>query len=358
MIQAIQEQLKIKYSPLIDGNLATFIWHGKSAPLLVGDFTGWDTGEPVSMRKAGPGLWTYQLNILEDAYIEYCFQKNEESILDPFNPRTISNGIGGENNHFSMPKYRASRLSKKKRKVPHGTIRHYELSTEFMIAGAKRTISLYQPPVREPVPLVVVWDGQDYLHRMRLNHIVDNLIAKGKIQPLALAFVENGGQDLRTLEYACNDASLVFLMTTVLPLAQEELNLMDIRAFPGVYGVAGASMGGLMALYTGMRFPEIFGRVLSQSGAFTLGDFDMAVYELVQKEHIRALKVYMDVGVYDLRGLQGTNQRMHKLLLEVGCEVTYREYHAGHNFIAWGDDVWRGLKALYGKRIAAKSNCR
>jgi enterochelin esterase-like enzyme len=349
MVNPILQRLKIEPAPLIDDHKVTFVWKGKTAPSLVGDFTGWDTGEPVHMCKAGPGLWTYQLEFLADAYIEYSFQKGEESILDPFNPHQTSNGIGGYNNYFPMPKYRASKLSKKKRKISHGTIKHYELGTDYLIAGTKRTVGLYQPPVSEPVPLVVVWDGQDYLHRMHLNHIVDNLIDKRKIQPVALAFVDNAGQDLRNLEYACNDAVLEFLMMQVLPLARKELNLIDSKASPGAYGVVGASMGGLMALYTGMRLPQVFGRVISQSGAFSFGNFDMVVFELAQKEKIKTLQVYLDVGMYDLKGLLETNQRMHKVLSEKDCRVIYQEYHAGHNYPAWRDDIWRGLEALYPK---------
>jgi len=341
-------RLKIEPTPWIDDHRVTFVWKGKTAPRLVGDFTGWDTGEPIVMQKAGAGFWTYQLEFHNDAYIEYGFQRGEESIPDPFNPRQTSNGIGGFNNYFSMPKYKASRLSRRKRKIPHGTIKQYNLATDNLIAGKMRAVSLYQPPVSEAVPLVVVWDGQDYQHRIHLDHIVDNLIDKGKIQPVALAFVENAGQDLRNLEYTCNDATLGFLMMQVVSLARKELNLIDVKAFPGVYGVAGASMGGLMALYTGMRFPQIFGRVISQSGAFSLGNFDTAVYDLVYKRHIHTLQVYMDVGVYDLKGLLETNQRMQKLLTERGCSIVYREYHAGHNYPAWRDDIWRGFEALYG----------
>ena len=92
----------------------------------------------------------------------------------------------------------------------------HELPTEYFISGEERTVHLYQPPVTEAVPLVVVWDGQDYLFRLHLNNIVDNLIHQGRIQPIALAFVDNAGQELRTVEYACNEATLAFLMIEVI----------------------------------------------------------------------------------------------------------------------------------------------
>jgi enterochelin esterase family protein len=107
-------------------------------------------------------------------------------------------------------------------------------------------------------------------------------------------------------------------------------------------------MGGLMALYTGYRLPEIFGRVLSQSGAFTVGKTDMVIYELIQHGDVKPLHIWMDVGKYDFGTLTRANPRLYDLLCKRGYPVTYREYPAGHNYPAWRDDVWRGLEHLYG----------
>ncbi len=283
-----------------------------------------------------------------DAYIEYGFLLGEESLQDPFNPRQSSNGMGGYNHYFQMPKYKSTYLAQRRVAVPHGSITKHVITTENFIFGSKRTIYLYRPPVSESVPLLVVWDGQDYLHRAHLNLIVDNLIAEQRIQPLAMAFVHNGSAATRAIEYACSESTLVFLMTEVLPLATKQLNLIDINIFPGVYGVAGASMGGLMALYTGARIPQVFGKVLSQSGAFSLASFDTVVFDLLEHGEQHSLKIWMDVGIYDIPGLLVANQRMKNVLNKRGYQVDYREYHAGHNYPAWRDDIWAGLEYLYG----------
>lgn len=107
-------------------------------------------------------------------------------------------------------------------------------------------------------------------------------------------------------------------------------------------------MGGLMALYTGYRLPEIFGKVLSQSASFTVDKTDMSIYELIQHGERKPLRIWMDVGKYDFGSLTRANPRMHELLCQRGYDVTYREYPAGHNYPAWRDDVWRGLEHLYG----------
>ena len=348
MADSILKRINAKPSPIIDNNTVTFVWKGRTAPLLVGDFSGWDAENPTIMIKSEPGVWIYQFTFLPDAYIEYGFLKGEESILDPFNPRQTPNGFGGYNNYFFMPGYKPTTVARKKRIIPHGKITGHRIPTEYLIAGKERTVHFYQPPVTEPVPLVVVWDGGDYLHRLRLNYVIDNLISQRRIRPLALAFIDNAGQELRTVEYACSEATLVFLMNEVLPLADKEMNLININENPGAFGVLGASMGGLMALYTGARLPKVFGNVLSQSGAFSLGCFDMVVFDLLQQAEVLPLKIWMDVGIYDLAGLLVSNQRMQNMLKMRGYPLTYREYHAGHNYPAWRDDIWRGLEELYG----------
>src|SRR5262249_24048622 len=153
---------------------------------------------------------------------------------------------------------------------------------------------------------------------------VDNLVAARRIRPLALAMVASAGQ-ARYVEYACNDSTVAFLLNWVVPLAREQLNLVDLDAHPGAYGVLGASMGGLCALYTALRAPAVFGRAISQSGAFALGALGKApvVFDLVRHLPRAPLKIWMDVGTYE--HLLPANERLQALLRKCGYDVTYRE---------------------------------
>ena len=338
-------------TPFIEGDTATFTWRGRTPPRLEGDFTGWDPNQAIKLDRINAGEWNYRLSLPSDAYIEYRFSRGDKSILDPQNPRKTTNGLGGYNNYFSMPEYKMNELSRYDRDIPHGVITSYSLTTEDIIPSKSRVIRLYQPPTTEAVPLMVVWDGQDNLRRLRLNNIIDKLIYQKRIRPIALAFVNNGGQRSRMIEYACSDATLFFLMIKVMPLAKREINLIDIDTFPGAYGVTGASLGGLMALYTGIRIPHIFGKVLSQSGAFSSPDFDSVVFDIIQGRERKPVNIWMDVGVYDLAGLLESNRKMLMTLQQKGYPVTYREYNSGHSYPAWRDDIWRGLEALFGTGI-------
>jgi enterochelin esterase family protein len=341
------ERARKEGNPLINSDTATFIWQGKTAPKLIEDLHGWEES-PQEMERISPGLWAATLTLPRDAYLEYAFldPKTGQRILDPLNPQRVWNGISNNNHFFYMPDAAPTPLVRPGKGIARGTVSRHEVQTEMLTASRRRTVYLYKPPTEEPVPLVVVYDGIDYLRRGKLAVILDNLIAQKRIRPLALAMLQNGGQ-ARFVEYGCSDITLAFLVETILPLARQNLKLADIKKHPGAYGVLGASMGGVMALYTGLRLPEMFGKVLSQSGAFTLWERPSVAVDLVQHAPHPEMDIWMDVG--RLEWLLEDNRKMRALLKGKGYRVTYREVNGAHNFTSWRDDVWRGLEALFGQ---------
>ena len=346
-------------TPIIDGGRATFLWQGDppgrvppgnvAPPYLVGDFNGWDPDNAAAWSQVEEDLWSFSLDFPSDAYIEYAFfleAREDSRTPDPFNDRTAPNGMGHVNNYFYMPEGGPTPLMDRALGVPQGKLTRHRIENSWLLADGKRWVHLYQPPIDRPVPLLVVYDAQDYLTRGRITQIVDNLIAQGRIVPIALALIDNS-KTARGIEYSCNEATIGLVMTELLPLAQKHLNLVDHHQQPGAHAVLGASMGGLMAMYTGVRVPGVFGHVLSQSGAFELGkNVQTVVSHLVRHMPPQPLKIWMDVGRYEW--LLEPNRRLHELLQARGYDVTYCEYNAGHNYPAWRDDLHRGLEATFG----------
>lgn len=330
-------------NPIIEGETATFLWQGRAAPHLIDDLSDWETN-PRKLERLAPGIWAITLTLPLNAYLEYAFVnlKTGERLPDPLNPRRVWNGINAFNHYFYMPKGKPSPYADRNPAAAAGEVTRHEIPTEGMIAGKTRTVYLYRPPVHEPVPLLIVYDGPDYLKRGRLAVIADNLIARGRVRPFAMAMVHHG-QRARMLEYTCSDITLGFVIEKVLPLAREHLSL--IPSDGGAYGVLGTSMGGLMALYTGMRLPGVFGKVLSQSGAFRIADYELVLTDLVRHLPRPEVRIWMDAGRFEW--LLACNQEMHTLLEEKGYLVTYREFSGGHNYTAWRDDIARGLETLF-----------
>ncbi|RKH34172.1 alpha/beta hydrolase-fold protein [Corallococcus sicarius] len=342
--KTLEARARREGTPLIDGDTATFVWKGNSRVFLQGDFQDW-RGEPLPLERVDKGLWARSLALPEDAYVEYALQDARgRRVRDAFNKRRSDNGFGGFNHCFWMPQAEATTLGKRVRGVPRGRVTRHQVDTHECAVGAKRAVALYAPPVPGPVPLVVVLDGDDYLERVQLPALVDNLIAQGRMRPVALAFVSNGGP-ARTLEYACNEATVSFLERHVLPLARAKLSLVDEQRTPGAHAVLGSSLGGLMALFVAQRLPGIFGRVLSQSGAFSIDGTDLLVFDLARRPAQPPLHVWMDCGRFEV--LQDGNQRLLPVLQASGHRVTYRAYNGGHNYPAWQSSLPAGLEELF-----------
>ena len=333
-------------TPLLEDDRAIFIWRGENPPRLMGDFNGWEEKQALELTQVDDGLWAMDLELPPDAYIEYIYiDETQQRVFDPFNRRKTSNGMGKTNHFFYMKDGKPTPWMLPRWGTPKGEVSHDILQAGGLLAGGKRTVHFYQPPTEDPVPLMLVWDGGDYYRRAKLTTIVDQLIAAERIRPIALAMVENGGP-ARMMEYTCSETTLGFVRMSLLPEASNRLNLLDPLEHPGEFGVMGASLGGLMALYTGLRMAHIFGRVLAQSGAFALDGYEFITSYMVEHGPKPDLKIWMDVGQFEF--LVETNRMMQAKLEEHGYELDYHEYPAGHNYTAWRDDLPGGLEYLFG----------
>ncbi len=116
--------------------------------------------------------------------------------------------------------------------------------------------------------------------------------------------------------------------------------------------LAGSSAGGLGAAYIALKYPALFGNVLSQSGAFWRGNeaSNDPPYEWLTQQYATSPKVnvhfFMDVGsnetVGALRGvapsLLDANRRLRSVLEKKGYDVAYFEVPNGQH----SPDTWRG----------------
>lgn len=339
-------------NPVIDGSTATFVWQGETAPELIGDFNQWGNSQAGSaqLTQSAPGIWTYTLDLPADAYVEYVFttdpDEDDERVLDPLNRNQIPNGLGYSNNYFTMPTRQPSIFIDFMSNTPQGEITRHAIYHPALVGDDRRDVWLYHPPTDQPVPLLVVFDGRDYLRRANITQIVANLIAVNRIQPVALALIHNAGIG-RYHEYNATDTVLAQLTELVLPLAYNNLNLLDHDQHPGTWGVMGASMGGQQALYTGLRLPHIFGKVISQAGAFqmSLTDHPSITEAMVRDFPKRDLSIWMDCGTMDW--LLPENREMAELMNGRGYDLTYKEHSASHNYTAWRDMLPEALTTVF-----------
>ncbi|MBE2183580.1 MAG: esterase family protein, partial [Anaerolineae bacterium] len=177
---SLLERAKGSGNPLIEGTTATFVWEGDTPPILAGDFTGWRRDFAITEWRQEADYWVATVMLPKDGYVEYAFfsaDDDDARVRDPLNNQRTWNGVNNYNHNFYMPEAGPSPLLRVRRGVPRGTVTRYEIESHWISARKTRPLYLYEPPnATAPYPLMVVWDGPDYLRRGRLTQIVDNLI--------------------------------------------------------------------------------------------------------------------------------------------------------------------------------------
>src|SRR3989338_6035007 len=123
-------------SPVISGSRVTWLWRGRRAPTLVGDFNDWYPVHAPKFRRAGLGLWAYQRSFPSDAYIEFAYLRpNGERLLDPLNPRLTPNGFGDYNYFLRMPRAEQLRPVPRRSRGPRGAATRHRIPGNPYVTG-------------------------------------------------------------------------------------------------------------------------------------------------------------------------------------------------------------------------------
>src|SRR5262249_33115887 len=147
--------------------------------------------------------------------------------------------------------------------------------------------------------LLIAFDGRMYREDIGLPRILDSLIAAGRIPPQVAVMIDDSTGAARLDELANRSWFAVFMGDEVGPWARAHWR---VTRDPHRVILAGASAGGLAAAFVALRRPELFGCVLSQSGAFWRGSeaSNEAPYEWltgrVRAEPRRDVRFWMEVG--------------------------------------------------------------
>ena len=203
------------------------------------------------------------------------------------------------------------------------------------------------------------------MHLIPTPTILDNLIAEGAVPPLVAVLADSLDGDTRTRELRYDDAFVAFLTDELLPWARREGNATDD---PRRTIAAGSSAGGVAAAFAAYRRPDVFGNVLSQSGAFWWSHADTDEHEWLTNRLAESgrlpVRFSLDAGVFerdppgfDLEApsLLDANRRLRDVLLAGGHEVRYAEFVGGHDYLCWQATFADGLSALALARETAGS---
>jgi enterochelin esterase family protein len=220
----------------------------------------------------------------------------------------------------------------------------------YGVGAAKegRRVWVYTPPGYRPdgrpYRLLVLFDGWQYTHLIPVPTILDNMIADGVIPPTVAVMVD---QKERVKELYLNPSFADLVAGELVPWVRRRYH---VTRSPREAVVGGLSLGGVAAAYTAMRHAEVFGGVLSQSGAFQYKPEDPA--RLVRRLATRArlpIRFYLEAGLLEVNetpSLLHTNRHLRDVLEAKGYEVTYSEFNGRHDAVCWRGSLSQGLAAL------------
>jgi enterochelin esterase family protein len=157
-------------------------------------------------------------------------------------------------------------------------------------------------------------------------------------------------QNDRLKELFLNDRFADFVAGELVPWVRRRYN---VTRSPRETIIGGLSLGGLAASFTAMRHPEVFGNVLSQSGAYQYRpDNPQGLIRRFAKSARLPVRFYLEAGLMEVNetpSLLHSNRHLRDVLEAKGYEVTYSEFNGRHDSVCWRGSLSQGLLALTGR---------
>ncbi|HZF16431.1 MAG TPA: alpha/beta hydrolase-fold protein [Steroidobacteraceae bacterium] len=352
--EMIDAFLKSNRFPIIDPRGVTFVFRGAADSVLL---RLWISGLPATqpLEKLGEtDLWALRIDLPETSRVEYKFDVTRAAIsewitdplnpvkaTDPFGANSVCQGYGYERPAWTQfdPLARA------------GAVDELVIGSEAF--GERRRVRAYLPARfrrSRRYPLLIVHDGDDYLHFADFKIVLDNLIHRLEIPPLVVALTQSPD---RLKEYAGDERHARFIAKEVLPAFQQRFPLRDE---PAQRVLMGASFGAVAALHAAWSNPGVFGGLLLESGSFAFSDigqhrrtpvFDPVVRfvnDFRRAPGETAQRIYMSCGIYE--SLIYENRSLVPLLTSAGIQVRFEEARDAHNWENWRDRLQAGLTWL------------
>jgi len=374
-----------KFENDIEDRIVTFLWqdNGETKSVSLVSMLTNPTTYPMT-RLSDADLWYLSLQLPATLRTTYQFFPDNLPASakgtfdgpwayyrpDPYNPKAFAfyndkedpSGVKLTRSVLELPDAPPQPWTKSQEYVRKGKVQLHQLRSDLL--GNERRVWVYSPAkytagLGKPYPLLVLFDGWAYASLMPTFTILDNLIAERVIPPTVTVLVDSLDTETRMKELVFHQPFNNFLVSEFLPWI---LTQYAISTDPAQRVIGGSSAGGLAAAYAAMEHPDVFGNVLSQSGAFTLapkGETDSSgwlAHRFAERDKL-PLKFHLDVGTLeansyrDLKGRPSTlagNRRMREVLQSKGYKVHYTEFSGGHDYINWQGTLANALKALLG----------
>jgi predicted alpha/beta superfamily hydrolase len=251
----------------------------------------------------------------------------------------------------------------------------YRFHSDLLPEPEHRAVLVYLPrayfeqPHRH-FPVLYLHDGQNLFdertafipgHPWYAHTTADRLIDEGLIEPLILVGIANTGLR-RMAEYTPTpdpkhgggegDRYGRLLLEEIKPFVDRTYRT---RPEPEHTGLGGSSLGGLISLYLGLQYPNVFSKLAVMSPSLWWDRRSILTFIPAMLEGVAprpTLRIWLDMGMEEgLRHLHDTDQLfqiLQRLGWRPGVDLRYQRIAgAGHNEDAWGERFGDVLRFLY-----------
>jgi enterochelin esterase-like enzyme len=243
--------------------------------------TGLAPGQRLAMQKDEQGIWSVTTDPMKPDMYGYMFSVDGASFTDPGNGQFKTAMVGAGQSMVHVP---GAVSWEPAPGTARGAVAHHFYRSA--IVGDDRDYYVYTPPDynparKEPYPVLYLLhglgdDAAGWITAGAANVILDNLIAEGKARPMIMVNTlgygvanmlsggggrGNMGGDTMIPNFARA------LIEEVMPLVEKQYRATNDR---NQRAIAGLSMGGAEALFTGLNHLDKFAYVASFSGAFVM----------------------------------------------------------------------------------------
>ena len=352
----LRRRLNLAGAPYQDGDTTTFVYVGRADAVRIATFMSLFPPIPPLAQVAGTDVWTVTVRLPTSARVEYKIEVTAEgkteAIIDPLNPVTALDPFGANSvTHgpgYALPEWAEG--------APYrsGAVEKLEIRSQAFDRTC--TVGVYRPPVGDvtaPMPLVVIHDASDLVTFADVRTALDGLILGGFTRPFTAVLLDPVHRDV---EYAASEQHSRFVVEEVLPAVRTDLG----GAAPAAVIVAGASLGGVAALATGVHHPGVVHDLIVLSGSFVTalggpwnrGPLFEPVIGFMSDFSTGSIKpadrIWMACGAFE--SLAADNRALVPVLEAHGSDVSYQEPPDGHHWVSWRDSLGEALIDLIGDR--------
>lgn len=314
------------------------------------DKNGWNSQDPAwKMREVAP--CTYLLTKPPTDGLLYRFVIDGEWQPDPENPLRAYTSNGTENSVFineSMRQDPALELQKGVRTWNRSTLTLPDQN------GVGREITVLTPPAgfqKRSSVTVYFQDGVDYLNQANASNVIANLSSEPGMPAITAVFIPPGA---RHDEYGYTDQLgplaenyARFIAESVVPAVEQKYGIQD-KASNRL--IIGPSAGGLISLFTGLKYSNVFGNIASQSASVWMAP--EKIHDLMQtvSESQTKPRLFLEWGSLENWGITDFNPAAVNDAKSLGIPVKSRTIPALHNWDGWKNGLSGILRAFFHTR--------